>query len=280
VLYCGGGVISGNASAALLEFAEATGIPVTTTIMGCGAFPETHELSLRWLGMHGAAYANWAVSGEFQKREVGGQEVAEMIAPGADLLLAFGVRFDDRVTGKVEKFCERGTIVHIDIDPSEINKNRLASLPIVSDLKYALERLSDMIRKRRIEKKFTAWHQQIAKWKEKAPFRYGVTEEVLRSQHMLDHMAGKTREVILPQEVIEMLYDVSKGDAIITTGVGQHQMWAGQWYKYKFPRQFITSAGLGAMGFGYPAALGAKVACPDRSWPRHTSRRSRPRSSS
>ena len=264
LLYCGGGVISSNASEALREFAEATGIPVTTTIMGCGAFPETHELSLRWLGMHGAAYANWAVSGEFSKRKVGEQEVTELVVPGADLLLAFGVRFDDRVTGKVEKFCERGTIVHIDIDPSEINKNKPAHLPIVSDLKYALERLCDLVRKRATAKRFTAWHQQLALWKKKAPFRYGVTDEVLRSKHMLDHMAGKTREVILPQEVIEMLYDVSKGDAIITTGVGQHQMWAGQWYQYKFPRQFITSAGLGAMGFGYPAALGAKVARPDK----------------
>jgi acetolactate synthase I/II/III large subunit len=264
VLYCGGGVISGNASEALREFAEATGIPVTTTIMGCGAFPETHDLSLRWLGMHGSAYANWAVSGEHRKRKVGGGEITELVAPGADLLLAFGVRFDDRVTGKVEKFCETGTIVHIDVDPSEINKNKPANLPIVSDIKFALERLCDMIRERKIEKQFTAWREQIATWKKKAPFRHGVTEEVLRSQHMLDHMGGKTREVILPQEVIELLYELTKGEAILTTGVGQHQMWAGQWYKYKFPRQFLTSAGLGAMGFGYPAALGAKVACPDK----------------
>jgi acetolactate synthase-1/2/3 large subunit len=260
VLYCGGGIISGNASEELRQFAEATQIPVTTTIMGVGAFPETHPLSLRWLGMHGTAYANWAVSGEFRKDA----DKLTKVAPGADLLLAFGVRFDDRVTGKVEKFCETGTIVHIDIDASEINKNKPANLPIVSDIKYALTRLNELVRKRPIEKKFAAWHEQIAAWKAKGPLRYRVTEEVLKSQHMRDHMVGKASEVILPQMVIELLYELTKGEAIITTGVGQHQMWAGQWYKYKYPRQLLTSAGLGAMGYGYPAALGAKVACPEK----------------
>jgi len=262
VLYVGGGIISGNASAELIQFAEAAQIPVTTTIMGCGSFPETHPLSLRWLGMHGTAYANWAVSGEFAPRE--GDLPPAKVAQGADLLLAFGVRFDDRVTGKVEKFCETGTIVHIDIDPSEINKNKPAHLPIVSDVRYALNRLNEMLRKRGIQKRFTAWHEQIAKWKAKAPLSYRVTEEVVTSQHMRDHLAGKESEVILPQMAIEMLYELTNGDAIITTGVGQHQMWAGQYYKYKFPRQLLTSAGLGAMGYGYPAALGAKVACPDK----------------
>jgi len=228
--------------------------------MGVGAFPETNPLSLRWLGMHGTAYANWAVSGEFSKVD----DKATKVAPGADLLLAFGVRFDDRVTGKVDKFCETGTIVHIDVDPSEINKNKPANLPIVSDIKYALHRLNEMIKKRAIQKKFTAWHKQIAEWKGKAPLRYRVTEEVLKSQHMRDHMGGKSGEVILPQMAIEMLYELTKGEAILTTGVGQHQMWAGQYYQFKFPRQFLTSAGLGAMGYGYPAALGAKVACPDK----------------
>src|SRR5205085_860430 len=137
VLYCGGGIISGNASEELRQFAEATQIPVTTTIMGCGAFPETHPLSLRWLGMHGTAYANWAVSGEFKHR-ASFSDPMEKVASGADLLLALGVRFDDRVTGQVNKFCETGTIVHIDIDPSEHNKNRAVQLPIVSDLRYAL----------------------------------------------------------------------------------------------------------------------------------------------
>src|SRR5262249_26910416 len=222
-----------------------------------------HPLSLRWLGMHGAAFANWAVSGEFKQRH-SLSEPMEKVKDGADLLLAFGVRFDDRVTGKVEKFCETGTIVHIDIDPSEFNKNRKVQLAIESDIKYALRRLNDMLKKRAISKKFDAWHKQIAEWKAKAPLRYGVTDEVIRSEHMRDHMKGKESEVILPQYAIDLLYELTQGDAIITTGVGQHQMWAGQWYKYKFPRQFLTSAGLGAMGYGYPAALGAKVAFPDK----------------
>jgi len=263
VLYVGGGIISGNASEELREFVEATGIPVTSTIMGCGAFPETHPLSLRWLGMHGSAAANWAVNGEYEHRKTFNDPM-KMIAPGADLLLAFGVRFDDRVTGKVDEFCKRGTIVHIDIDPSEINKNKPANLPIVSDVKYAIGRLNAMLRQRSLEKKFTKWHEQIDAWKKKAPFGYRVTDEVMKSQHMRDHLQGKESEVILPQMAVEMLYDLTKGDAILTTGVGQHQMWAAQYYKYKFPRQLLTSAGLGAMGFGYPAALGAKVAFPDK----------------
>ncbi len=263
LLYCGGGIISGEASEELRAFVEATQIPVTTTIMGCGAFPETHPLSLRWLGMHGTAYANWAVSGEFEHRKDFNAPMVKL-NDGADLLLAFGVRFDDRVTGKVEKFCETGTIVHIDIDASEHNKNRKVQLAIQSDIKYALGRLVEMVRQRAIAKKFTAWHAQIAEWKAKAPLGYRVTSEVLKSQHMKDHMGGHHDEVILPQMVIEMLYELTNGEAIITTGVGQHQMWAGQYYKYKYPRQLLTSAGLGAMGYGYPAALGAKVACPDK----------------
>lgn len=263
VLYVGGGIITGNASEALRRFAAATQIPVTSTIMGCGAFPETDPLSLRWLGMHGTAYANWAVSGEFKPKSKP-TDPAEQVAPGADLLLAFGVRFDDRVTGKVDKFCETGTIVHIDVDRSELNKNRRVQLPIESDVKYALERLNEMIGQRPIEKKFTAWHEQIAKWKARAPLSYRVTDEVMKSQHIKDHLGGKSDEVILPQMVIELLYELTQGDAIITTGVGQHQMWAGQYYKYKNPRQFLTSAGLGAMGYGFPAALGAKVAHPDK----------------
>jgi len=263
VIYCGGGIITGNASEELRRFAEAAQIPVTTTLMGCGAFPETDPLSLRWLGMHGAAYANWAVSGEFEPRE-NANDPMKLIAPGADLLLALGVRFDDRVTGKVEKFCEKGTIVHIELDPSEINKNRRVNLPIISDVKFALGRLAAMIKERPLQKKFTAWHKQIEAWKAKAPFGYQVTEEVMKSQHMRDHLKGMESQVILPQMAIEMLYELSKGEAIITTGVGQHQMWAGQFYKFKYPRQFLTSAGLGAMGYGYPAALGAKVAFPDR----------------
>jgi acetolactate synthase-1/2/3 large subunit len=263
VLYCGGGIITANAAPELLQFAEATGIPVATTIMGCGAFPETHPLSLRWLGMHGCATANWAVSGEFKHRKSPDEPLVK-IKPGADLLLAFGVRFDDRVTGKVDEFCKTGTIVHIDIDQSEHNKNRKVHLAVESDIKYALGRLNEMIRKRPMPKKFPAWRAQIEEWKQRAPLHYGVTEEVIRSEHMRDHLQGRESEVILPQMAIEMLYELTQGQALITTGVGQHQMWAGQYYKFTAPRQFITSAGLGAMGFGYPAALGVKVAFPDR----------------
>lgn len=261
LLYVGGGIISADASAALRKLVDATGIPITTTIMGLGAFPETHELSLRWLGMHGSASANWAVSGEFEKDKTG---KPVKVAEGADLLLALGVRFDDRVTGKVEKFCENGTIVHIDIDPSEINKNRKVALPVVSDVKYALERLAEMVSERPLQTKFDSWQKQVSTWKEKAPFGYNVTEEVMKSQHMKDHLTGSENEVILPQMVIEELYKLTGGDAILTTGVGQHQMWSCQYFLSENPRQVLTSAGLGAMGFGYPAALGAKVARPDK----------------
>ena len=263
VLYCGGGIITSGASDELRKFAEATNIPVTTTIMGVGAFPETNPLSLRWLGMHGSASANWAVNGEYKQR-LNPTEPMVKLKDGADLLLAFGVRFDDRVTGKFEEFCKHGTIVHIDIDASELNKNRKAHLPVVGDIKDALKRLNAMIAKRPITKKHTAWLAQIDEWKQKAPFAYKVTTEIANSDHMKDHMQGQEDQVILPQMVIEMLYELTKGEAYITTGVGQHQMWAGQWYKYKYPRQLITSAGLGSMGYGYPAALGVKVALPDK----------------
>lgn len=265
VLYVGGGIISGEAHHELRELVKLTGIPVTSTIMGCGAFPESDPLSLRWLGMHGAAFANWAVSGEFKKEtDADGEVKVTEVHPGADLLLALGVRFDDRVTGKVEKFCENGTIVHVDIDDSEHNKNRKVQLPVVSDVKYALGRLVEMIRERPILTSFDAWHRRIEDWKKRGAFRFNVNEEVMRSQHMLDHLQGMEDQVILPQMTIYMLYELTQGDAIVTTGVGQHQMWAGQWYKYDEPRRYITSAGLGSMGFGYPAAMGAKVACPDR----------------
>ncbi len=245
VIYAGGGIISSGAAEELRRFVEATQIPVATTLMGCGAFPETHPLALKWLGMHGTAYANWAVA-------------------GADLLLAFGVRFDDRVTGKVEKFCEHGTIVHLDIDASEINKNRRVQFPIIGDLRQALRRLNELLAQRPVTKRFAPWQAQIVEWKAKAPLRYGVNENTLKSQHIHDLMGGDASQVILPQETIALLYELTRGEAIITTGVGQHQMWAGQYYQFQRPRQFITSAGLGSMGFGFPAALGAKVACPDR----------------
>jgi acetolactate synthase-1/2/3 large subunit len=263
VIYCGGGIITSGAAAELKKFAEAANIPVTTTLMGIGGFPETHPLSLRWLGMHGAAFANWAVNGEYEKRKSFNDPMVK-IKDGADLLLAFGVRFDDRVTGKFEEFCKNGTIVHIDVDASELNKNRKAHLPVVGDIKDALTRLNAMLAKRPLNKKRTAWLAQIDEWKKKGPFGYRITPEIANSDHMKDHMQGQENQVILQQMVVEALYELTKGDAIITTGVGQHQMWAGQWFKYEHPRQFITSGGLGSMGYGLPSALGIKVAHPDR----------------
>jgi acetolactate synthase-1/2/3 large subunit len=263
VIYCGGGIISSGAAAELKKFAEAANIPVTTTLMGIGGFPETHPLSLRWLGMHGAAFANWAVNGEYELRKSFNDPMVK-IKDGADLMLAFGVRFDDRVTGKFEEFCKNGTIVHLDIDASELNKNRRANLCVVGDIKDALTRLNAMLAKRPLNKKRAAWLAQIDEWKKKGPFAYRITPEIAGSEHMKNHMQGHENQVILQQMVVEALYELTKGDAIITTGVGQHQMWAGQWFKYEHPRQFITSGGLGSMGFGLPAALGIKVAHPDR----------------
>jgi acetolactate synthase-1/2/3 large subunit len=229
VLYVGGGIISSGASKELLEFAELTTIPVTTTLMGIGCFPETHPLSLKWLGMHGTYYANRAVN-------------------EADLLLAFGVRFDDRVTGKVSEFAKHGTIVHIDVDYAEFDKNKHVHLPILSDVKYALARLNAMIRKEnRRRKSFPAWQRDIETWRAMHPLKY-----------------ENYRDKIAPQLVIQRLCEMTKGEAIITTGVGQHQMWAGQFYNFTKPRTFLTSGGLGTMGFGYPTALGAKVACPKK----------------
>ena len=241
VIYCGGGIISAEASRGLIAFAEKANIPVTTTFMGIGAIPSEHPLSMRWLGMHGTVTANLAVD-------------------KADLLLAFGVRFDDRVTGKVSEFCKHGTIVHIDVDPSELNKNKVAHVPVTSDIKYALQQLNRVVQ----SQPRPEWHAQIAAWKKKFPFTYQVTDEVLRSEYFKELQHGDTSEIIMPQYVIELLSELTKGEAIITTGVGLHQMWAGQFYKTKHPRHFISSSGLGTMGFGYPAALGAKVACPDQ----------------
>jgi acetolactate synthase-1/2/3 large subunit len=263
VLYVGGGIISSGAAAELKKFAEATNIPVTTTLMGIGCFPETHPLSLRWLGMHGAAFANWAVNGEYKQRANSNDPMVK-IKDGADLLLAFGVRFDDRVTGRFAEFCKHGTIVHIDVDASELNKNRRVNLAVTGDIKDALKRLNAMLARRPLNKRHTAWLEQIAGWKKKGPFAYTITQEIAGSDHMKDHLKGHEDQIVLQQMVVEALYELTKGDAIITTGVGQHQMWAGQWYKYKYPRQFITSGGLGSMGFGLPAALGIKVAHPDK----------------
>lgn len=263
VLYVGGGIITAGASPALKQFAESTQIPVTTTLMGIGGFPETHPLSMRWLGMHGSAVANWAVNGEYQQRN-DPSEAAVKLNEGADLLLAFGVRFDDRVTGAFSEFAKDATIVHIDIDASEHNKNKRAHLTVHGDIRDALDRLNALISKAGgVKKKYPAWHEQIAQWKEKAPFRYTTKAEIVDSDHVKPYRKDG-EEFILPQMAIEELWKLTGGDAIITTGVGQHQMWSGQWFKYNNPRTFITSGGLGSMGYGYPAALGAKVARPDK----------------
>ncbi len=233
MLYVGGGIISANAGEQLREFVERTQIPVATTLMGIGCFPQRHPLSLKWLGMHGTVYANNAVN-------------------EADLLLAIGVRFDDRVTGKITEFAKHGTIVHIDIDASEINKNKVVRLPMQADCKIALQQANELLAKagrvRQTEgyNRFPNWYRQIEEWKEQFPFTYKDTEDDIQSQY-----------------AIELLSELTGGDAIVTTGVGQHQMWAAQYFDFNVPRTFLTSAGLGSMGFGYPAALGAKVARPD-----------------
>ena len=234
MIYCGGGIVTGDAAGELREFVERSGIPVASTIMGIGAFPESHELSLKWLGMHGTVYANNAVN-------------------EADLLIALGVRFDDRVTGKVTEFAKHGTIVHIDIDNSEINKNKVVRLPILANVKEALARLNELLDQAGSKRRgsgfdqYRAWYAKIAQWKEDNPLTYEDPDPRL----------------IPPQYVIGELYDLTEGELIVTTGVGQHQMWAGQYYHFDHPRRFITSAGLGSMGYGFPAALGAKLAYPD-----------------
>ena len=223
-LYIGGGIISAGASAELIKFAESYNIPVTTTLMGVGAIPGNHPLCLRWLGMHGTVYANYA-------------------ANECDLLLAFGVRFDDRVTGNPKTFAENAVIVHVDIDLSEINKNKPADIGIVANIKDVLE----MLNKEPIFQDYAEWHQQIKEWKEQYPLTF-----------------KKKKDKIQPQAVIEKLCELTDGEAIIVPGVGQHQMWAAQYYVHKHPRHHLTSGGLGSMGFGLPAAMGAKIACPEK----------------
>ena len=228
ILYAGGGIISADAHRELKAFAEKANIQVATTLMGVGGFPESHPLSLQWFGMHGAAYGNWAVD-------------------QCDLLLCVGARFDDRITGDTRHFATQAKIVHIDIDASEHHKNKRAHLAVVSDVKHALGRLVELATAARFTPPDTsAWLTQVAAWKRDHPFAY---ED---SRH------------IVPQEAVQVLFELTKGDAIITTGVGQHQMWAAQFYRFNEPRRYLSSLGLGAMGFGYPAAMGAKVACPDK----------------
>jgi acetolactate synthase-1/2/3 large subunit len=225
VIYAGGGVIASGASEELTRLAHKTNIPVTTTLMGLGCFRSDDPLALDMLGMHGSVYANYAVD-------------------QADLLLAFGVRFDDRVTGKVSEFAKHGKIVHIDIDPSEINKNKEAHIPIVSDIKFALAELNKIVEP---AADLSDWHNQCAAWKKSDPFKYDRNSPAILSQHAISELsrlrAGK--------------------DTIVTVGVGQHQMWAAQFFKFMAPRTWLSSSGLGTMGFGLPSAMGAKAANPD-----------------
>jgi len=226
VIYAGGGIIASGASEELFELVRKTGIPVTTTIMGLGGFPGNHPLALDMLGMHGSIYANYAVD-------------------NCDLLLALGVRFDDRVTGKVSEFAHRAKIVHVDIDASEINKIKRVDLPVCSDVKYALGELNKIVQ---APADLSEWHRKIAAWKRDEPFRYNI-----------DYPG------ILPQHAIHELYNLTKDlDAYIAVGVGQHQMWSAQYYKFTKPRHWMCSSGLGTMGFGLPAAMGVKAAHPDK----------------
>ncbi len=226
VIYCGGGIIASDASDELRELARRTGIPVAMTVMGLGAFPGDDPQSLHMLGMHGSVYANYAVE-------------------GCDLLLALGVRFDDRVTGKVSEFAKDAKIVHIDVDASEVNKNKEAHLPIVSDVKFALAELNKMVEP---PEDISTWLEQIAVWKRSDPLTYNHDFDGILPQHAITELWKLTREE----------------DPVITVGVGQHQMWTAQHYKFQRPRTFLSSSGLGTMGFGLPAAMGVQAAFPGR----------------
>ncbi|HOS68193.1 MAG TPA: biosynthetic-type acetolactate synthase large subunit [Methanoculleus sp.] len=223
LIYAGGGVVLSGASAELLEFAETAAIPVTTTLMGLGAVPGDHPLSLGMLGMHGTQSANYAVT-------------------ECDLLLAVGVRFDDRVTGRIGTFAPNAAVIHIDIDPAEIGKNKPVDVPIVGDVKAVLQALLRRMQKRGDT---TNWVARTNAWKAQYPLTYRED----------DHLR--------PQYVIRELSDILKGEAIITSEVGQNQMWTALYYCFKKPRTWITSGGLGTMGYGFPAAIGAHFARPD-----------------
>ncbi|TXG51779.1 hypothetical protein EZV62_024303 [Acer yangbiense] len=228
VLYVGGGCL--NSSEELRRFVELTGIPVASTLMGLGAYPLSDKLSLQMLGMHGTVFANYAVD-------------------KSDLLLAFGVRFDDRVTGKLEAFASRAKIVHIDIDSAEIGKNKQPHVSVCADVKLSLKGINRLLESKGgkgTKFDFSAWREELDEQKVKYPLNFKTFGEA-----------------IPPQYAIQLLDELTDGKAIISTGVGQHQMWAAQFYKYKRPRQWLTSGGLGAMGFGLPAAIGAAVANPD-----------------
>lgn len=233
LIYAGGGVISSGAEDELTWLAKSLDIPVTATLMGLGAFPGNDPLWLGMLGMHGTYAANMAIN-------------------NADLVLAIGARFDDRVTGKVSTFAPKATLVHIDIDPTSIQKNVAVHVPLVSDCKSALSALKSEIEPSLDtvdwELAHAVWVRQVQEWAETHPLRYKKSET----------------EYIKPQRVVEKVYEISNGDAIIATEVGQNQMWAAQFYKFKRSKSFLSSGGLGTMGFGLPAALGAQMAFPDK----------------
>ncbi len=224
VLYVGGGVIISGCHEGVRELARKGSIPITTTLMGLGSFPETDDLSLGMLGMHGTVYANYAVT-------------------HSDVLVAIGARFDDRITGKVDEFAPEAKIVHVDVDPTSIGKNVSVDIPVVGDAKKTLEELNQLIETRERGE----WLQRIRQWKEEFPLTY-----------------DRNADVIKPQAVLEAIDRATEGKAIIATDVGQCQMWAAQYYRYSRPRTFLSSGGLGTMGFGLPAGIGAQFGCPDQ----------------
>jgi acetolactate synthase I/II/III large subunit len=223
-LYVGGGAVGSGAHKELFEFVEKTGIPITTTVLGLGVFPEDHPSSLRMLGMHGTHYANYSVQ-------------------GSDLLIAVGARFDDRVTGKIEKFAPLAKIVHIDIDPASISKTVRVDVPIVADIRPTLKELNKLVKDKR--KQMKDWLERIDEWKKKHPLKYKDSGSEIKQEYVIDQL-GK----------------LTKHEAVVTTGVGQHQMWTAQWYQFKAPRSMITSGGLGTMGYGFPSAIGAQLGRP------------------
>ncbi|MDQ0494466.1 biosynthetic-type acetolactate synthase large subunit [Paenibacillus brasilensis] len=224
-ILAGGGVVYSGGHESLYEFVRKTEIPITTTLLGLGAFPSGHELWTGMPGMHGTYTSNQAIQ-------------------QSDLLICIGARFDDRVTGKLDGFAPQAKIVHIDIDPAEIGKNVATDIPIVGDVKAVLELLNQDVKR---ADQADAWRAQIQQWKNEKPYSYKDSDTVLK-----------------PQWVIELLDETTKGGAIVTTDVGQHQMWAAQYYKFNQPRSWVTSGGLGTMGFGFPSAIGAQMANPDR----------------
>ncbi len=233
VIYVGGGALFSDAADEILEFAELTQVPVTMTLMGLGSFPGTHPLSMGMLGMHGGYWSNMAMH-------------------HADLLIAVGARFDDRVTGKLSDFSPEARVIHIDIDPTSIKKNVHAHIPIVGDVRTVLRQLTVLLRSldgnvNERRQQLRPWLHQIEEWKRVHPLRYHQDDKVIK-----------------PQYVIEKLFEITKNEGIVATDVGQHQMWAAQYFKGSRPRTFITSGGLGTMGFGFPAALGAQKAYPDK----------------